>query len=263
MSWLVIHEKALKMASDFKKSETSLIDIFQQVEKERVFMKVGKTSVFQYGVEVLKLTKEQTYLYLRIARASSLVPAFKVAIENNSICLSNAKKIASVITAENQSEWILKGSSLTTRQLEKEIVKRHPELGQFELRRLLTEEGQENLMRALDLIGKKLNASIETILKDFVSRHDPIKKASRSRSVVARQAPAFKNGKRTATPQRLKNLALKEANGQCVHVELDGIRCPNTRFLQVHHCENVAYGGKHELSNFRVLCSSHHLLEHV
>jgi hypothetical protein len=277
MNWQLTHEKAVRIGKEFKNLEGELISVLQEVEAEKVFSYLGFTSLFQYCLKVLKLSEDQSYTYIRIARASKEVPALKAALEMKSLSISNAKKIASVITVENQTEWLEKGQRLKSRELDREIVKSHPEKAcrekvkpitesLYELRCTLSAEGEKHLKRALDIVAQNIGKTLEEVLKEFVERHDPVKKAERSLQ-RKRQAPvtklvAYKNGKRTKVPQPLRHEAMKEANGQCSHQEPSGERCPNQRYLEVHHCRPVSIGGEHRLDNLQVLCSSHHRIEH-
>ena len=275
MSWQHTHQKALEIGTEFKRRETELIDILQQVEKDRVFEHLGLSSLFHYCTSELHLTEEQSYTYIRIARASKKIPAIKQAIENKTLSVTNAKKIASVITPETQEDWLNKAQSLTSRELDKEIVKLHPKKALterikpiteslYELRCALSPEAEKLLKQAQDICKKNLGETLEVMLKDFVKRHDPVKKAERSLKRPAQPVskPVHRNGKRTPVPAALKHAAVHEANAQCSHINPNGQRCPNRRYLQLHHCKPVAIGGAHELSNLLVLCSQHHRAVH-
>ena len=54
------------------------------------------------------------------------MPQIKTAILQGEITLSQARRIAPVITKENQEEWIEKARSLTQRELEKEVSAINP-----------------------------------------------------------------------------------------------------------------------------------------
>jgi hypothetical protein len=49
---------------------------------------------------------------------------------------------------------------------------------------------------------------------------------------------------------------------QCTHRDQQGARCPNTRWLEVHHIHSFAQGGSHDLDNLTTLCSAHHKQMH-
>jgi hypothetical protein len=276
MTWQTTHNKAVLIGQNFKRSEAELIDILNEVEEDEVYLHLKLKSLFHYGVEVLHLSEDQSLNYIRIARASKVVPAIQEAIVNNTLSLSNARKIASVITPENQAEWLDKGQTLSSRDLQKEIVKTHPEKvlpekikpindTLYELRCHLTPEGEKLLQAALNIVAKNMGQTLEEVLKEFVERHDPVKKAERSLSRKPRQPvtrPPYRNSQRTSIPKPLVHAAMKEAGGKCQEKDPNGKRCTEGRYLQVHHCQPVSLGGKHELSNLIVLCSGHHRGRH-
>ena len=62
-----IHEKAIQFAKDFKKAETDLISILQEVKQKRVYLSFGFTNMFDYCTRGLGLTRDSSYTYLKIA----------------------------------------------------------------------------------------------------------------------------------------------------------------------------------------------------
>ena len=64
---------------------------------------------------------------MAVSKAVRVVPELKAKIENGSINLSSARRIAPVLTRENQTEWFTKASTLSQRALEKEITKIRPQ----------------------------------------------------------------------------------------------------------------------------------------
>jgi hypothetical protein len=121
-----LHERALQCAKDFVRLESELIDVLQEIEDKKAFIYFGFISLFQYAVGSLKLSESRSYELISIARKSKQVPELKEAISQGTINTSQARRIVSVITPENQSEWIRMSSSLSQRELEKKIVEVNP-----------------------------------------------------------------------------------------------------------------------------------------
>ena len=59
-------------------------------------------------------------------------------------------------------------------------------------------------------------------------------------------------------PAAVQHQVLVRDQNQCTHRNHEGIRCPNTRWLEVHHIHGFAEGGSHSLENLATLCSNHH-----
>src|SRR3954470_1217263 len=108
MSSEQIHERALEVAARYKRREAELVDVIQQVEEHRVFVRLGCSSLFKYVVGKLGLSKDVAYPLITIARAARRVPELKSKLQSGAMTMSNARRVAAVITPENQSEWIKK-----------------------------------------------------------------------------------------------------------------------------------------------------------
>lgn len=73
---------------------------------------------------------------------------------------------------------------------------------------------------------------------------------------------------RTIKPRQSKikrssiDKALTRDQSQCT-AETPAGRCPETRWLQVHHVIHQEHGGGHELHNLQTLCASHHRERHL
>jgi hypothetical protein len=114
-----IDDRAMKMASDIKRSETELIETLQLVERFRIFEDFQLTSLFSYCTERLGLSEDRSCTYILVARKAIEVPALKKALDEDKLSLTNAKKLSKVITEER--------TTLSTRELEKEIAKEKPQ----------------------------------------------------------------------------------------------------------------------------------------
>src|SRR5580693_8746722 len=85
------------------------------------------TSLFTYCTQRLGLSEDRSYTYMKVARKAIEVPILKKALEEDKLSLTNAKHLAKVITPENQVSWMEMGTTLSTRDLEKEIAKANPQ----------------------------------------------------------------------------------------------------------------------------------------
>ena len=279
MDWKEIHERAVRVASDLKRSESELIGVLQEVEREKIYERFGKTSLFAYCTDVLGLSPDRTSTFISIARKAVEVPVLKKAIEENKLSISNAKLVVKVITPENKEEWMIKGTVLSSRALEKAIAVSFPKealpekvkpLAEnlYELRCSLSSKGEKLLARALDLLSQKhkkavnRGEAIEEVLEAFIEKNDPVKKAERCQKVPVARRNVYREGKRRAVPRANVHQVMKETQGQCTHVDSKGMRCQQRRWVEVHHLREVSRGGSHDVNNLTVLCSGHHRMRH-
>jgi len=132
-------------------------------------MKLEYASLFEYGVKALGLSEANTYAFIQVARAAREVPALKAAIQTGNLTVSKAKRIAPVITRENQEDWIAKAQTLSKASLEKEIARSNPEIEVTERSRYVTTERLElklgvsealleKLKRIQDILSQKMQA---------------------------------------------------------------------------------------------------------
>jgi hypothetical protein len=193
-----LHEKALNAAKKFKQAESDLVEIFQELDLVKAFMKLGYASLFEYGVKALGLSEANTYAFIQVARAAREVPALKTAIQSGLLTVSKAKRIAPVITPENQNDWLAKAQTLSKAGLEKEIARANPGFAVTERSRYVTAERLElmlgvsedlfeKLKRVQDLVSQKAQnaASLEAALAEmaelYLEKNDPERKATRAR----------------------------------------------------------------------------------
>lgn len=192
----LLHEKALETAKNYLKAESDLIEILQAVDDCRGYRTLGHRSLFEYVTVTLKLSENVAYNLITVSRKSNEVPALQEKIKAKEITLSSAKVIASVLTPANQEKWLVAASTLSKRELEKEIVKELPELkikerekqvsaNCVELRLGISEKLHRKLKRVQDLVSTRkkkpanLEETLEVLLELYLEKEDPVRKAER------------------------------------------------------------------------------------
>ncbi|MBW7877269.1 MAG: HNH endonuclease [Candidatus Cloacimonetes bacterium] len=210
----------------------------------------------------------------------------KEAIDAGEVGLAKLRKVSSVITSENKSEWIEKSKKLSCRELEKEVAK----VSTYKPRRdfwqrinadyfrlsIDTTEGFKALAeRAQDVYSKKCQANktltevFEWALNEELTKHDPLVKAERAKtkmkSVTVKQSVTQDAGstdnKRQHIPQDILNQVVLRDKGRC-SFQKHGRRCHHRRFLDIHHIKPVHDGGQNTVENLATLCETHHIYLH-
>lgn len=286
-----LNEKALAIAKTYLNAEAALIPVLQEFDRTRDYLHFGATSLIGYVIEILKLSEGAAANLVTVARKAVEVPALKDAVASGEVTLNKARRLASVITKENQNQWLALAKASSSRVLEKEIAKFNPQFAiperlkyktedRLELSLGVSEKFSEKLSRVKDLISQQKSRSIsseealETALEAFIQRHDPIKKAQRN---VARKIDRLevenseqsdtKHGTCRANQRKAINSAVKHAVTlrdlrQCTFTNVNGHRCRHTKWLDIHHVVPVSEGGTNAISNLTTLCSAHHRLAH-
>lgn len=99
-----IHERALEVVGRYLRSETEVITILQELDAGKKYLEKDCRSLFEYATRFLKLSEAVAYTFINVGRKAKEVPALQTAIESKEITVSTARKIASVINAENSTE---------------------------------------------------------------------------------------------------------------------------------------------------------------
>lgn len=274
-----LHIKAINLAKQFKRVESELIEVLEQIDSSRLFRRVGYSSLFDYATKCLGFTESVAYGFITVSRKAKQVPELKSAIQSGMVSVSQAKRVVSVITKENAEDLIQKVQTFTQKQIEKEVAKIQPQTLTRESSRYVTEsrvevklgaseEFMKKLKRVQDLMSQKrrthanMEMALEEALDLYLEKHDPVRKADR----------ILKNSK---TAQRIQKLSLRRVissqtkhkvfirdRGQCTYIQPDGARCNQTRWTEIHHLQPRELGGGDEMDNLTTLCSSHHKAMH-
>jgi hypothetical protein len=193
--------------------------------------------------------------------------------------VSKAKKAVSVITPENQAEWLDKLKTSSSKEIEREVARVNPKTAtpesakyvsenRLELKMGISHVTLEQFKKVQDLESKRkaravdLEETLQALITMYLEVKDPLKRAER---VLKREKPEKELVLRRVgrTPIRaieLHRVVLRD-QGRCTQVE-NGKRCENQRWTEIHHIVPVARGGKNSSENLTTLCSAHHKLIH-
>ena len=190
-------------------------------------------------------------------------------MSEGSIHLTNARRIVPVLTQENKKEWLDKAKELSQRELERELVRVEPQRvtkerirpiteKRLEMKLLISSEAEKDLRRMQDVLSQKhkkpcsLEEVITFMAKECLERHDPVKKAERSR-LVARPI-----SNKRSLPSAISHEIVRRDESRCTFILPNGKRCPSQRWLHRHHKTPRSQGGEHSLENLTTLCATHH-----
>ncbi len=276
MEWL--HERAVEAATRYRCAEADLVEILQLAEAERMFARRGHASLYAYVTTELRLSENVACTLITIARKARDVPALHAKLREGAMTLSNARRVAAVLTVENQDEWLALACELSCRDLEREIVRVKPEAavrdrftpvaeGRVKLEVGLSDVVAAKLQRVQDLLCQSqgdvvgIEGAIEAMADEYLRRHDPVEKARRNskpsepvKTSVTRKVPGAREPWTAAV---LHAVNLRD-EGRCTRVLSNGRRCDRSRWVEIHHVLPVSRGGSNELENLVTLCSIHH-----
>jgi 5-methylcytosine-specific restriction endonuclease McrA len=278
-----LHSQALSIAARFHKAESELIDILQKIDDQKIFMKLGYSSLFDYAVRALKLSEANAYNFITIARKSKTIPELKIAIASGELTVSKARKITPILTRENSSHWLELARTLSKQELEKAVARVMPQTAtsegakyvsgnRLELKLGVSEDLLKKLRRAQDLTSQKTRSpasfeeTLSEVLEFFLQRNDPVEKAKRNSKQIPEpvpgQAPLHRRARRYISANTKHQIHLRD-QGRCAHKDKEGQRCGSRRWLEIHHQIPLSQNGSNGVQNLKTLCHNHHKLQHL
>jgi 5-methylcytosine-specific restriction endonuclease McrA len=115
--------------------------------------------------------------------------------------------------------------------------------------------------------GRDMKSVLKKVMKEYVVRNSPKERQKRRdqrkakhTAIALEKAPKAEERSRHI-PTETRDLVFLRDEGRCTYVSEDGTRCACREGLEVDHISPFALHGDHELSNLRLLCKTHNLLE--
>ena len=136
----------------------------------------------------------------------------------------------------------------------------------------LTLEVDKEFMKLLEE-AKALGGGFKNIevltraLQSYVAKKAPKARSEKETKEETKSTPKITTTTRLAAgrPSRyilksVRDALLLKAGRRCTYVSADGVRCSETRGLQIEHCRPFALGGSSTEDNLSVLCGCHNRL---
>lgn len=275
-----LHDRAISLAKQFRATQSELLDVLEEIDRRKVFRILGFGSLWHYCCQGLKLSESDASALIRVTRKSMVVPELKEAVQTGKINLSAAKRVSSVITPENQKEWLKKAEELPQRELEMAISVVEPKSlvkerikplreDRFEFKCSISSEAERLVRRVQDLESTKrrMNLDLEKTLiamaRTYLERNDPVEKAkTKLPNLSSAKLQSGSNRVRASIPMPTVHAVNRRDQGSCVWTDLSGKRCERSRFTELHHIQPLSNGGTHAIENLATLCSAHHKAIH-
>jgi len=285
-----LHEKALVLSREHRRVESQLVSLLMEIDRLQLYRLLGCASLFTYVVSMLGFSEGAAYQLITVTRKAKDIATLKTALEEQRLSVAKASRLVSVLNVDNASELIDFASRHSSRETDLEVARRAGRDGnerrsslKVPVRVLAKLKHVQSLMGVVEF-----EAMLEKLADYYIEREDPVKKAERAlakrvAAAAAESGPASSERSERAESVRAKSRApsrnsahpkrkpltareLHTVNARdgrrCAFIDASGNRCPNERWLHVHHLQSVARGGTNEPENLVTLCSRHHQLVH-
>lgn len=274
-------DRTRKTVAEERRIHTDILKLLQEVDRRRLYAKLGFRSLFDFCVKELKYSESSAWRRISAMKLMCDLPEIEEKICSGSLTLSNATSIQNFIRTETnqtgrpvsleQKKSLLESvENKTAKDTQRILASLSPTAPPRESARPLTRTQTEIRFVADEPLFGKLER-----LKDLNSHRDPSRSYSRlfdwlSEIGLRQTDPLLKRtptaglltvSSTRAIPVPLRQSVWKRDRGQCTYLDpKTGRRCGSTRFVEIDHIFPIGLGGKTELGNLRLYCRTHNQL---
>jgi len=114
------------LASDDRITNARLLAHIAEVQRRRLYLEHGCSSMYRYCVDRLHMSADVAYKRVRAARAVRRCPAILAAIADGRLHLSGVALLATHLTRENAHELVAAAEGKSRREIERLLAERFP-----------------------------------------------------------------------------------------------------------------------------------------
>jgi hypothetical protein len=261
-------ESALETCVRDERAATTLVlKYLQEVERRKLFLERGYSSLFAYCTGKLGYSEPEAMLRIQAMRLVRAVPEAEKKIEQGSLSLSVAAKIQSAVKVEptKAKELVRELSGASKRQAELRLAEIFPEIPKPEKARAVSEDRveirftvtREEFEIFQKLMDRKAHSNFERKYEQLftaLAKAELKKIEGKQREDASPQRPGEVSSR--AIPVKLKRAIWKRDEGRCQFKAGDKI-CGERHGLQLDHITPFALGGPATEENLRLLCGAH------
>jgi hypothetical protein len=115
-----------RLAGTERRATVALIEHLAELDRRRLCLGAGSSSMFTYCQNVLRLSEHAAYHRITAARASHRFPSFLRALSNGSLNLTSVRLLAPYLTEDNHGELIEAASGKSRNAVEVLLARRFP-----------------------------------------------------------------------------------------------------------------------------------------
>ncbi|MEQ8983899.1 MAG: HNH endonuclease signature motif containing protein [Deltaproteobacteria bacterium] len=242
-----------------------------EIERRKLYIPRGFSSLFRFCVEGLGLTEDQACRRVAVVRAAARVPDVLPLLASGELHMTGVAKLSKFMTDDNAHSLVEQARNRSKAEVELMIATEFPGAKStddrveaataetFNFRFDGSAEAKALLDRAKELTppGTDIGEIFEAALALYVAKLERRKngRTSRPRSLATNDAPAGA----AYVPAATRRAVVERDGARCTYVGSDGRRCSERSNLEFDHVGGRALGGKSIPSELRLLCRSHNL----
>ena len=279
------------LAEREREATASLIAHLAELDKRRLYLAEGCSSLFTYCTQVLHLSEHAAYGRIEAARMVHRFPVILEMLEVGSVNLTTVGLLAAHLTQENHREVLDMARHKSKRQVEELLARLRPQpIVPSLIRRLPTAshtaasppaQGRPAAIVPLtpERYKVQFTVSAETheklrlaqdLLRHQIPDGDPAAIFDRAltallqdlakKKLAATDRPRGRRGLIPGSrhiPAEVKRAVWLRDGGRCAFVARHGRRCTEQGFLEFHHVTPYAVGGPPTVDNIQLRCRAH------
>ena len=114
------------LAHGERRATAELIAALEELDRRRLFLPAGYTSLFLYCTQRLRMSEGAAYSRIEAARAARRFPVILAQLANGAITLSTIGLLARHLTQTNHSALLTEASGKSKREVEQIVARLHP-----------------------------------------------------------------------------------------------------------------------------------------
>jgi len=243
------------MAGEHRELIAKMVEHLAEVERRRLHLGLGHSSLYVYARERLGLSKHEAYLRITAARAAQEYGEILVGLENGELSLTAVKTVAPHLAAH--PELLLEAAGKSTREVQRLVAERIEPVDSLrnELRVRPLSGGRAQITC---VVSDETAALLEEAL-DLCMHENPERNPDRVVAKALELLVQKKKKPRGRVPARAERAV--PGPRSCSFQGRDGHVCGETRFVELDHIEPRDLGGSDDARNFRWLCRPHNHFE--
>jgi 5-methylcytosine-specific restriction endonuclease McrA len=277
-----------------REATSVVVKYLREIHDRELYLKVGCASLFQFAVEKLGYCPSSAHARISAMELVAALPQVEKKIESGELSLTAAAKVQTFFRAEKKAkksystsqklEVIEECLSKSTREVERELAKRNPEVLRYELSKpvgedriqltfTITRELEAKILKLKGLLAHRAaNLNYEELFEILVElgldKLDPVRKAEkdkrRAQKTDQSEYDSFRahetggHRSRYIRAQDRHEVWAKNGGRGCEYIDREtGRVCGSQHALQIDHQEGFAIGGTNHAHNLRILCAKH------
>jgi hypothetical protein len=269
---------------------TDLLRHISELERRRLYFKLGFTSLFGYLTQGLGYSDGEAYRRVESSRLLSAHPEIESTIEEGKLTLSNLVEVSNAIRNQERSNGLKltkverlnllnKVTGKSQREAQRELATALPNIalkfeertrermdGSLEITVLLSPDQRRRLDNAKGILAHsgpiRSNAeAIDRLSNFFLRKKDFTRGFVGADETLHQEKSPPVEGPEAKRPRaisaNLRRAVFRRDGGKCQHRLERGKICGSTYQIELDHIIPVSKGGKSKYENLRCLCRVH------